>query len=289
MTAVLLLPSLPLMSSCRTGFYYDNAGKYTPGGTTLAADTVEAIDVEWFNGDVEISFNADSNAPISVSETASRATDDTTSLHYWLDGTTLKIKFAASGKLNLGSVEKVLRVSVPRDKTLRHLSVNGGSANVVLKDPRSEKLTVSAISGNISVSGMRVSDSATISSTSGNIEGNAAIACDSLKIKSTAGSIDFSTEARIRNLSVETTSGNVHLSNLNPAKKARIDSVSGNVLLEFLDNSGFSLEYDTVNGKFSTDLKMYTNGKAYVYGTPNSEFLVKTAAGNLTIKSVSTN
>ena len=288
MTAVLLLPSLPLLSSCKTGFYYDNAGKYTSGEASFSSDAVDAIDVAWFNGEVEVSFTSEPDAEISVSETSSRATDKETSLHYWLDGSTLKVKFAASGKLNLGSIQKLLKITVPKDKTLRHLSVDGSTANVVIRDARTEKLTVSAISGNISVSGMRASGEADISSTSGNIGIGVSTACDSLKIKSTAGSIDLSAEAKIKKLDVETTSGNVHLSNLNPAKTARVDSVSGNVTMDYLDNSGFSVSYETANGKFTTDFKVYLDGNKYVYGTPASEFTVKTTAGNLTLRSIST-
>jgi len=43
MTAVLILPSLPLLSGCKTGFYYDNAGKYSVGDATFNVDDVEAI------------------------------------------------------------------------------------------------------------------------------------------------------------------------------------------------------------------------------------------------------
>lgn len=288
MTAVLLLPSLPLMTSCRTGFYYDNADKYTSGEASFSADTVEALDIEWFAGEVQVVFGDDSETEISVSETANKKTDGDTSLHYWLDGTTLKIKFAASGKLNLGGIEKALKVTLPRQKTLIHLSVSGSAANVNVKDARAEKLTVSAVAGNIELSGMRVSDKASVSSTSGNIRGSVMTACDSLNISSTSGSIGFSTEAKVRSLAVETTSGNIHLSNLNPAKKAKVETVSGNVELDFLDNSGFSLAYSTVSGKLSTDFKMYMKGDKYVYGTPNSDFSVKTAAGNLTVSSVPT-
>ena len=288
MTAVLLLPSLPFMSGCKTGFYYDNASKYESGEASFSAEAVEAIDVAWFNGEVNILFTAEEGAPVSVAETSDKKTDSETALHYWLDDTTLKIKFAASGKLKLSSLHKTLTVILPQSKTLAHLSVDSEASNVTLKDVRSKKLTVSAVSGNILLEGARISERADITTTSGNIHGNAVAAAENFKIKSKSGRIRFSTEARIRELSAETTSGNVFLSNLNPAKIARVDTVSGNVELEFLDNSGFSLTYDTVNGKLSTDLKLFLDGKKYVYGTPNAEFSVKTAAGNLSILSVST-
>lgn len=288
MTAVLLLPSLPLMTSCQTGFYYDHAAKYTAGNASFSADTIDALDVDWFSGEVLVEFGDSSESEVSVSETANKKTDEDTSLHYWLDGTTLKIKFAASGKLNLSGIEKTLKVTLPRQKTLLHLSISGGAANVNVKNARADKLTVSAVAGSIELSGMRVSNKASISSTSGNISGSAMTACDTLNISSTSGSISFSTEARVRSLGVETTSGNIRLSNLNPAKKAEVETVSGNVELDFLDNSGFSVAYNTVSGKFSTDFKMYLSGDKYVYGTPNSDFSVKTAAGNLTILSIPT-
>ena len=288
MTAVILLPSLLFISGCTTGFYYDNADKYASGETSFSSDVIEAIDIEWFSGEVNVLFISDPNTDISVTESSSKKTDSETALHYWLDNTTLKIKFAASGKLKLSGLEKTLKITLPRDKILTQININGESSNITLKDIRTQKLSVSAISGNVLLDGSRISAEATVSTTSGNIRGNAMTSCDSFKITSSSGSIRFSSEARIKELRVETTSGNVFLSNLNPAKKATVDTVSGNVELEFLDNSGFSLSYETVNGKLSTDMKMYVDGKKYVYGSPNSDFTVRTASGNLSISSLPT-
>lgn len=288
LTAVLILPSLPLLNGCKTNFFYDKANKYSHGDASFSSESVEYIDIDWFNGRVEMLFTADSDADISISESSSRKLDEETSLHYWLDGTVLRIRYAASGKINLGKHEKTLTVILPADKSLMHVNVNSESANIVMQDARAQSLSVSTLAGNVTLNGLRVSNNVTVSTRGGSISGNVATACDVLSINTTSGSISFSTDAKVKELYVETIKGNVFLSNLTTAKTAKITSVSGTVSLEFLDNSGFSLTYSTFMGNLDTEMKFLLDGKKYVYGTPSSEFAVSTTTGDLIIFSIPT-
>lgn len=288
LTAVFLLPSLPFMSSCSTVLYYDNADKYTSGGTELESDTVKAIDVEWFNGSVDISFSSDSGAPISVSETANKWLDAESSLHYWLDGKTLKIQFAMSGKTNFNDLNKSLKITLPADHSLLLISANAVSSNITVTDARADAMTVSAVSGNVEFTGTRVANDITVSSTSGNVKGNIITPCDRLSISTTSGSVDFSTEAKLKNLGVETVSGNIRLSNLNPARNAKVDSVSGNIDLEFLENAGFRFGYSTVSGDFHSDFGLYLDGNKFVHGNPIADFSAETVSGDIRLISIPT-
>ena len=281
----LLAACTALATGCSTNFYYDNAGKYTSGNADFDPSSVEALDIQWLNGDVEISFSGATGSSVSVTEDANKKLDESTSLHYWLDNTTLKIKFAASGKSNYSNLSKKLKVVLPSSLTLLHLSVSGVSASIDIDGARAERVTLNSVSGNVSAKDVRVYGDAVISTTSGNVSGSVITSCDEVKLSSTSGSIEFTTEARVRSLEVETTSGNISLSNLNPAKKCRVETVSGNTRLEFLDNAGFSVKFDSVSGDFETDFSMYLVDGKYVFGKSNSDFTVKTVSGDVRVVS----
>lgn len=271
-----------LLTGCSAGFHYDNSDKYSIGNGTVI-DIVKAIDISWLSGDLELDFSGNPSDGIVFSETSNKELNDNLKLHYWLDGTTLRLKYAASGKINFNGITKKLKVTVPSDVTLTELKIDSVSSNIKIDGARSDSVFAAAVSGNISANDLRASEEVSLSSTSGNIDGSILTACKKLSASSTSGSIAFSTEARIRELLVETVSGNILLSNLNPAKEAIIDTVSGNVDLEFLDNSGFELTLDTVSGDIHSDLNMFVSGSKYVYGTADSDFKVKTVSGDLRI------
>ena len=278
----LIIFSSLTLCGCSTNFRYDNYDKYTVGEAAIT-DIVRAVDVEWISGDIEFDFNGNPSDGIVFTESSKKGLSEALSLHYWLDGTTLRLKFAASGKANFNGISKKLKVIIPSDVTLTELNINGVSSNIKLDGARADSIYVNSVSGNISASDIRAGESVSLASTSGNVKGKILVACKSLKMASVSGNISFSTEARVRELSTETVSGNVFLSNLNPAKSGLVDTVSGDVELEFLDNSGFEISYETVSGDIVSDFNVYVHDSKYVYGTPNSAFKVKTVSGDLLI------
>lgn len=285
-TAVFLL-TLIIFSSltlcgCSTNFRYDNYDKYTVGGAAIT-DIIRAVDVEWISGDVEFDFNGNPSDGIVFAESSEKELADSLKLHYWLDGTTLRLKFAASGRANFNGANKKLKVTVPSDVTLNELNINGTSSNIKIDGVRADSIYVKSVSGNISAGDIRASNSVSLASTSGNVRGNILVTCKSLNMTSVSGNISFSTEARVRELSAETVSGNLFLSNLNPAKTGVVDTVSGDVKLEFLENSGFEVSFETVSGDIASELNVYKQGSKYVYGAPDSAFRVKTVSGDLLI------
>ena len=91
-----LLLSLVISAvSCGTNFFYQNSDKYTVGGASLS-HPISAIDIEWISGHVNVKYSNDGENEVVFSESYDKKLDDDLLLHYWLDGTTLRIKFAAS-------------------------------------------------------------------------------------------------------------------------------------------------------------------------------------------------
>ncbi len=89
---VLVLTALCL-TLCACGFTaggaYPNADKYAVGNFTYDAASVEAVDISWISGCVEL-VESD-GATLNVSEKQDGLTDDQL-MRWWLDGTPRRIQ-----------------------------------------------------------------------------------------------------------------------------------------------------------------------------------------------------
>ena len=113
---ILLAASAWLMfGRTAAGMSYPDADKYTVGNTTVTRP-VNNLYVDWTSGQVNIEYH--DGTGVIVSETANRELSEDDRLRWWLDGDTLRIRFARPG----------FRISVNLDKHRHHLrrSVHSG-------------------------------------------------------------------------------------------------------------------------------------------------------------------
>ena len=104
------------LSGCsNTTYFYDDFDKYIKGGATLEA-TIKNIEIDWVSGDVKIVKHAENT--IAFNETSNKKTNDDTSMYYYLEGDTLHIKFAKSGKFQFSNLQKSLTVELPESLLL---------------------------------------------------------------------------------------------------------------------------------------------------------------------------
>jgi len=138
---------LPLSLS---SYRYENADRYTAGSGSLYAwdEIVRQLDIDWISGNVTVQYHDEDY--IAVSETTSRTLDKDNLLHYWLDGDTLRIRFAKSGRFPSASLrDKELTVLLPRDTVLRDLSVETVSADIFLRDITADGFHLESVSGDM--------------------------------------------------------------------------------------------------------------------------------------------
>ena len=109
-------------------FVYDHAGKYTAGDGEIDG-TVKKLDIDWLSGSVSVvAGNCDS---LLIREAAGGKIDKDMRVHWWLDGTILRVKFCASGlKPRIYHGKKDLTVTVPETMSLSAISVDSASAEV---------------------------------------------------------------------------------------------------------------------------------------------------------------
>ena len=95
LTGLLLLSAVGCIRiSCSAPVMYSNADRYTAGDFTYDESKVKKVEIEWASGSVTLK---NGKGTLSVSESGAESLPEAEKLHWWIDGTTLKIKFCKSG------------------------------------------------------------------------------------------------------------------------------------------------------------------------------------------------
>ncbi len=243
-----------------TNYSYDHAEKYTAGGATLT-QPITALDIDWVSGDLEISYGEADG--VSFFETSSKDLSAKESLHYWLDGTVLRIRYAQSRRgFTFKEPEKSLKVVLPADWALQKLEIESVSADIHLVDVHANYVELESVSGEIG----------------GVLDGTT----QELSIESVSGDVDLYA-GQVKHLSVDSVSGDIDLEFFQTPDFAEMETTSGDITLRFEGEADFSLEFETVSGKFVSEYATTQNGDTYVCGSGANSYEVETVSGDLHI------
>ena len=302
-----------MFGSSVSGFTYADADKYTAGDTVVSGP-VENLYIDWTEGRVNVEYYDGDG--ITVSETADRPLSEDNRLRWWLDGTTLHVRYAKSGFRISFNLEKKLTVSLPEGTVLKSADIGSTSgdlnipylaADEIRLDSTSgdiravtaaAKLTVSATSGDTDVRQESGIDTVTLASTSGSIacalgsakqvtadssSGGIRLAlsagAESIRLHSTAGNIDLDAAAADK-ADISSTSGSIS-ARLAAAGSLKIGSTSGCVDAYLPAEPGFTCTVDTASGSFSSDLALTKNGNTYTCGDGSAVCGISTTSGDI--------
>ena len=222
-------------------------------------------------------------------------------VHWWLDGSTLRIKFAASGvKLaSFGMGEKELTLSLPEGIKLSDVTVNTTSADIfadyLVSDTvsasstsgvieltcRANQIRLSSTSGGIDLAQDGETEELKIESTSGAVYAD----CENVaaaSVKTTSGKIDIIAK-EIDKLKADSTSGKINLDIEKLPQDSTFHSTSGKVLLKVPEESDFTATVSTTSGDFDSDLTLKKNGNTYVCGNGDAKIRIDTTSGDVCI------
>ena len=300
--------------SVRLGTSYADAAQYAVGGAELDG-RVENLDIEWTDGSVTIEYRAQDG--VSFSETAPKPIPEDGALRWWLDGATLRIRYAKSGFFTLKSLNKALTVTLPEDLELGELKLDATAADVNASGLRAKDVAMSLTSGNLSLAQAGEADSVSLSSTSGDLRaeleeaktvavsttagaiglshaGEAdAVAlsstsgdivaslrsADSVAANATAGSIAIEADSA-KSADIETSSGNISV-RLGAFEKLQIEATAGKVTAVLPEEPGFTAEIDTTAGDFESAIALRQEGKRYACGDGSASVRIETTAGDV--------
>lgn len=239
----LVLCSCTAGSSLTNGRYYAYAENYTAGAGDAA--TLSSIDIEWIAGEVNVQYGE--TQTVTFSESATEQLTEEETMRWWLDGATLRIKFAKSGYRANDVPKKTLTVTLPQALILQELEIEAVSANVTATGISADKVDFETVSGNISA----------------------------LQI------------AAARELEFKTVSGNAYAALSALPAEFDCETVSGDVTLAFESGASFYAEFETVSGNFSCAFgDPVKTGKKYTAGTAGAACRIEaeTVSGNFIIQ-----
>lgn len=153
-TAVVMILILAMCAGALFGcgavsFYsYENAQGYSAGACEIE-EPIYNLDIDWLAGNVTVRYHEDDC--IAVTEETNGRPGNVGELRYRLDGNTLRIRYAAPGRLTYRG-SKDLTVLLPEGTSLGELSVETVSANVYGEDISAGKVSVDTVSGDVRVS-----------------------------------------------------------------------------------------------------------------------------------------
>lgn len=255
--AVATAVSATAFTGC-TGLEYDNANAYSVGDTEITG-VVKNLDVDWLAGSVKLQTH-EGNA-VTVSETASEKLSSDKQLRYWLDGDTLRIRYAkAKTWRNNELPEKTLTIRLPA-AALRAIDVETVSADVELVGVATSTADVETVSGDVVMSLAGDTDEVSVDTTSGEI----------------------TLRASVRDFELDSTSGNVALYALNVPTEGGVDTTSGNIYLQLPEGAQFSVEAELVSGEFTCEFECSKQGKRYVCGVGGGSYELESVSGDINI------
>jgi len=303
-----LLLSAVLISTVLLGFSgclitdaldYSDAKKYTAGNTTIT-DTVENLDLDYLSGMVKVKTHAENT--VIISEETTDGLKEDMRVHWWLDKTTLKIKYAASGTRQpiFGIWEKKLTLTVPESAIFSDVTMKITSAELETSLFKTQNLNVKTASGKADIN--CEAKNIDITSTSGRINLNANGEITNITVQSTSGNIDTvfenagkadfkSTSGKITiwanettDAVLKTTSGTIVCDfNVAPSK-CKISSTSGKTTLKLPENADFGVRFNTSSGNFRSDFALVKNGNHYVCKNGNADIEIKTTSGDVAVQ-----
>ena len=314
--AILLIVSIFPMVNHGIGFAdytYSKAENYTSGDAEITKP-VKNLDIDWVTGKVNIAYHKGSS--IEIGEKSNKPISKDLQMRWYLDGDTLRIRYAKAGFRLNSSQQKDLTVTLPEGTVFGDVNISATSATLNIPDLQAEFLKLDVTSGIIFATAN--AKEITCNATSGKIDllmedaetikAHAASgtiiltadASDKMDVSTTSGSIRI-TMKKAGTVHADSTSGDI-TAELGDVKKAKIESTSGDVQvkaasLETLKidttsgsvkawlptDPGFTARLDTFSGKIDYDLPMAKQGDNYICGDGSGEVDINTTSGKITI------
>ena len=275
---------------------YANADKYTAGNFTYDETKVKKVEIEWISGSVTLS---NGSGTLSVSESGADTLPAEKQLHWWIDGTTLKIKFCKSGEnLSLTELEdKKLTVELPASADLKldiasgtvlakdalklgECSINSASGGMNFASVSAEEIGIECASGSVGFGTVSAAGSIEIESASGELDiGD--VTAEEISVKNASGSIRIDS-VTANELKIESASGGIDIG-LKYVADTEIDVASGNIRLNVLDKEAGAVFYLDHYHVFSSSVTIDMKNKPWTLGRGEQKVTIDAASGNIKV------
>ena len=257
---------------------YVDSDKYTIGDAEIT-EKIENIEIDWPSGSVSVISHSENT--FTLSEKAEDEISDEFRLHWWLEDTTLHVKFAASGaSLRLfGTLHKDMTLAVPEALYFDDVTIRAASAKIDVRDLVAETLSVSTASGDMNIG--CAANIIRLNSASGKVQLNQEDEVGEVSIDTASGKIDVNL-GRVDRTSVESASGKIKVMAVS-VDSLSAKATSGDVTLLLPDDSDFTANISTTSGEFESDFALKKDGSTYICGRGSADIDIETTSGDVSI------
>ncbi len=298
--ALLLCTVGCIQISCTAPIRYSNADQYTAGDFTYEASAVNKVEIEWIAGSVTLKNGA---GTLSVSESGKDTLTEEQQMHWWLDGTTLRIRFCKSGyRYPLDKVfneKKDLTVELPdfvdldldvasgkvQSESMLNLGtfkLNTASGGTDIRLLTADDVKVDAASGKTAFGAVSVSGDFEVDTASGGLTVDA-IAADKVDIDTASGGLTIG-DVTAKTVKIDSASGGVTLG-VREAETVKISSASGSVRVTLFDKAaGAKIRHSAVSGNFNTSLSGVNSGNVLTVGEGAIDMDISIVSGSVTVE-----
>ena len=222
-----------------------------------SADDIRSIQIDWVSGNIQIQ-PADIDH-IRVSETAAHA--NTEAMLCRKEGDTLKISYRRSNIASLKGIgTKDLTVQVPKDWACRKLEIDAASPRISVHGLAVDEISLDTASGEIRLEG-----------------------CTLGKVDADTASGNLYLTGALENLEYDSASGSLEAELDNVPSEISMDTASGSLTLKLPKDAGFTVEMDTLSGKFQSDFETIQKGGRYLHGDGACEIEMESMSGSVAI------
>lgn len=264
-------------------FSNDDLDKMSTGSAEFDKNEVKSIDINWTSGTVDIkNSNTDK---VEISENASYDKDDDNAMRWSLDDGKLKIYDSKNAFgfhwFSFSMSPKKLTVTLPEGISLDEFDVSSASADFTAESINADTFDIETASGKITIDSFE-GKKAEINTASGTIDLNRVLA-DDVDIETISG--ECTVTGKIEKLNVSGVSSVLNLTVGKNNSEINAETVSGNVNIKTnCDESGFTANYSSVSGNFSSDFAGTNKNGKFVYGSGKADYNISTVSGNIEIQ-----
>ena len=238
----------------------ESADVLAVGGYSSPAKEVDRLKIAWAAGKIVIVPTDQDD--ITVTEELLGG-DKTMVLKK--DGSTLYVEYCEDNiSLSFGSnnnLKKNLYISVPQDWECKELEIDAASATVQVENLTIEEVESSTASGTHFFTNCQVG---------------------TLKMETVSGDLNFT--GTLEKLDFNGVSAQLDLALTNAPKSIELESVSGDLNLTLPESCGFTVDKDTVSGRFSSELPTTEQNGKIVYADGHCEIEVEGVSASVHIR-----
>lgn len=228
-------------------------------GNKFNAGEIDRLKIEWAAGSIVL-VPVEGNK-ISITEELLGGDE---SMVLKKDGSTLYVQYcegAVGISFGSGSLKKNLYITVPQDWECKELEIDAASATVQGEYLTVRELASSTASGTHTFTNCQVG---------------------TMKMETVSGDLNFT--GTLEKLDFNGVSAQLDLALTNAPKSIELESVSGDLNLTLPESCGFTVDQDTVSGRFSSELPTTEQNGKIVYADGHCEIEVEGVSASVHIR-----